>query len=56
MEGDAVEHPPVCASRKEVLQTLMKSGKVHGPSEVSLVLISACWEVGIHVMAEICQS
>ena len=33
----------------------MKTGKVHGPPEVSLELIAASGEVGIQVMAEICQ-
>ena len=38
VEGGAVEGPVVCASREEVLQALneMKTGKLHGPSEVSL--------------------
>ena len=33
----------------------MKTGKAHGPSEVSLELIAASGGVGIQVMAEICQ-
>ena len=39
VEGDAVEGPVVCVSREEVLQALneMKTGKVPGPSEISLV-------------------
>ena len=58
VEGDAVEGPAVCVSRYEVLQALnkMKTGKAHGPSDVSLELIAASGRVGIQVMAEICQS
>ena len=33
----------------------MRTGKAHGPSEVSLELIAARGGVGIQVMAEICQ-
>ena len=33
----------------------MKSGKAPGPPQVSLELIAASGEVGIQVMAEICQ-
>ena len=57
MEGDAVEGPVVCVSREEVLQALseMKTGKAHGPSEISLQLIAASGGVGIQVIAEICQ-
>ena len=57
LEGDAVEGPVVCVSREEVLHALneMITGKVPGPSEVSLELIAAGGRVGIHVMAEICQ-
>ena len=33
----------------------MKTGKAPGPSEVSLELIAASWEVGIQVMAEPCH-
>ena len=53
-----MEGAVVCVSREEVIQTLneMKIGKVHGPSEVSQELIAVCGGVGIHVMAEICQS
>ena len=38
VEGDAVEGPVVCVGIEEVLQALneMKTGKAHGPSEVSL--------------------
>ena len=55
----------VCVSREEVLQALneMKTGKASGLSglsgllsEVSLEMIAASRSVGIHVMAEICQS
>ena len=34
----------------------MKTGKAHGPSEMSLELIAASMGVGIQVVAEICQS
>ena len=34
----------------------MKTGKAPGPSEVSLKLIAASGEIGIQVMAKICQS
>ena len=34
----------------------MKTGKAHGPSEVSLELIAASGGIGIQVTAEICQS
>ena len=46
VEGDAVEGPMVCVNREEKLQALneVKTGKAPGPSEV-----------GIQVMAEICQ-
>ena len=58
VEGDTAEGPVVCVSREEVLQALneMKTGKSPGPSEVSLELIAAGAVVGIHAMAEICQS
>ena len=38
VEGDAVEGPVVCVRRVEVLLALnvMKTGKVRGPSDVSL--------------------
>ena len=57
VEGDAVEGPVVCVSREEVLQALndIKTGKAPGPSEVSLEMIASSGEVGIQVMAEICQ-
>ena len=57
MEGDTVEGHVVCVSREEVLQALndIKTGKAPGPSEVTLELIAANWEVGILVMAEICK-
>ena len=57
MEGDAVEGPVVCVSREEVLQALseIKTGKNPGPSEVSLELISPNGEVGVKVIAKICQ-
>ena len=57
LEGDAVDGPVVCVSRDEVLQALneIETGKVLGPSEVSLELIAACGGVGIQVKAEICQ-
>ena len=49
VERDAVEGPVVCVSREEVLQALneMKTGKAPVASDVSLVLIAACGEVGI---------
>ena len=58
VDGDAVDGEVVCVSREEVLQALneMKTGKVLGPSEVSLELIAASGGVGIQVIAEICQS
>ena len=58
VEGDAVEGPVVCVSREEVLQALneMKSGKSHGPSEVSQKLIAASGCVCIQVMYEICKN
>ena len=57
-EGDALDGPVVCVSREDVFQALseIKTGKAHGPSEVSLELISASGGVGIQVMAEICHS
>ena len=57
VERDAVEGPVFCVGREEVLQVLneMKTGKVPGTLEVSLVLIAASGGVGIKVMAEICQ-
>ena len=57
MELDAVEGPVVCVSREEVLQALngMKTGKVPGPSDMSLEFIDASREVGIQATAEICQ-
>ena len=57
MKEDAVEGPVICISREDVLQTLneIKTGKAPGPSEVSLELIAASGNVGIQVMAEICQ-
>ena len=47
MEGDTVEGPVVCVCREEMLQALnqMKTGKVPGPSDVSLELIATCREV-----------
>ena len=58
VEGDVVEGPVVCVSREEVLQALndIKTGKASGASDMSLELIAAIGEVGIQVMAEICQS
>ena len=40
-----------------MLQALneMKTGKIPGPSELSLEFIAASGVVGIQVMAEICQ-
>ena len=57
MEGDAVNGPVVCASRKEVLQSIseMRTGKTPGSSEVTLELIAASGRIGIQVKAEICQ-
>ena len=57
VEGDAAQGPVVCVSREEALQALnvMKTGKVPGPSEVSLELIAASGGVGIQMMAEICR-
>ena len=58
MEGDAVKFPTVCVSSDEVvhmLNEMWKSGKAHGTSDVSLKLIAAGGEVGIQVIAEICQ-
>ena len=58
MEGDAVEGPVVCVGREEVLQVLseMNTGNALGTSEVSLELIAAILDVGIQLMAEICQN
>ena len=58
VEGDAVEGPVVCMDREEVLQALneMKTGNAPGPPGVSLELIAANGGIGIHVMAEICQT
>ena len=58
VDGDAVEGPVVCVSREEVLQALneMKTGRLPGPSEVSLELIAASGGVGIQVMTVICQA
>ena len=58
VEGDAVEGSVVCVRRENVLQALneMKTGKVHGPSDVSLEFIAVSGGVGIHVMAEECQA
>ena len=52
VEGDAVEGPVVC-----VLQALMemKTGRAHGPLEVSLELIVASRGVGNQVLSEICK-
>ena len=57
MEEDAVDGPVVCESRDKVLQALsdMTTGKSNEPSKLSLKLIAASGEVGIPVMAEICQ-
>ena len=54
---DATEGPVVCESREEMLQALneMKIRMTPGPSEVSLVLITVSWVVGIQVMAEAYQ-
>ena len=50
LEGGAVEGPIVCVCREEVLQALneMKTGKAHGPSEVSLQL-TAEWALSMFV-------
>ena len=47
----------VYVSREEMLQALteIKSGKAPGSLEVSLELIATSGEVGIYMMAEICQ-
>ena len=57
VEGDAVEGPVVCVSREDRLQTVneIKTGKISGPSEVSLELIAASGGVKIQLMVEICQ-
>ena len=57
VEGDAVEGSVVCVGREEVLQALneIKTGKVPGPSEISLQFISDSGKVGIQVMTKICQ-
>ena len=55
VERDAVEVPAVCGSREEVLNE-MKTVIAPGPSYVSLVLIAASVEVGIEMMAKICQN
>ena len=57
VKGDTVESPVVCIGREDVLQALneMKTRRSPGSSEVSLELIAVSGEVGIQVMAEICQ-
>ena len=56
VEGDAVEGTVVCVGREEMLQAFnaMKTGNAHGPSEVSLELVTPSI-VGIQMMAEICH-
>ena len=54
VEGDAVEGPVVCVSRKVLLAlNEIKTGKDPGPSDVPLELVAASMGVGIQVMAEI---
>ena len=56
-EGDAVEGPVVCVCRVEVMQVFseMKIERTPGALDVSLLLIASSREVGIQVMAELCQ-
>ena len=57
VEGDVVEHLVVCVCRGGTTNIdKMKTGKVPGPSDVSLELIAASKGVGIQVMAEVCQN
>ena len=56
-EGDAVEGPVDCICRVEVIQVFseMKIGRTPVALDVSLQLIASSREVGIQVMAELCQ-
>ena len=57
VETDVVEEPVekvVCNEIVEAMQK-MKSGKVTGPSEVSVEMIVANGEIGVKVMMELCQ-
>ena len=58
VKGDDVEDPVDCVCRGKVVQVLnsMKTGNTTGSSDVSLESISASWDVGIQVMADIFQS
>ena len=58
MTGDTVEGQVDYVSRDEVIQALreMKTGKAPVPSDVSLELIAADGEIGIHLIVDMCQN
>ena len=55
VKAELVEGPVERVIREEVVKTIweMKEGKVAGPSEVSVEMITACGEIGIGVMVEL---
>ena len=57
MEGGAAKGPIECVRRDEEIQALkeIKAQKAHGHSGVTMELVAASLEVGIKVMAELCQ-
>ena len=58
MGGDVLEGPVDCIGRDDIVQILneMNTGKVPGPSDVSMELIAASITVGIQAMLQLCQS
>ena len=57
VETDVVEGPVEKVARNEIVEAMqrMKSGKVTGPSEVSVEMIVASGKIGVKVMMELCQ-
>ena len=57
VEVDLVEGPVERVSREEVVKAWgkMKAGMAAGPSEVSVVIITASGEIGIDVMVELSE-
>ena len=57
MKAELVEGPVERVSREEEVKAIreMKAGKAAGPSDLSVEMIVASWEIGIGVMVELCQ-
>ena len=57
VETDVVEGPVEKVARKEIVEAMqkMKSGKVTGPSEVSVEMIVASGKIKVKMVIELCQ-